>query len=111
MSNVQAAFFALTLAAALALVVNCDDSKPNRMCGKKLLRHAAVICNSVECDKDELNAPPQSAEGALRNLAHNCCTIGCSNELIATFCCSDPTAASEEKSDTDVSQLTDVLVF
>lgn len=67
MSNVQAAFFALTLAAALALVVNCDDSKPNRMCGKKLLRHAAVICNSVECDKDELNAPPQSAEGALRS--------------------------------------------
>ncbi|KAH7714430.1 hypothetical protein AAVH_18207 [Aphelenchoides avenae] len=112
MPNVSSAFFALVLAFAVTQLVNCDDSKPHRMCGKKLLRHAAAICNAVECDLDEQNAPPKSAEGALKNLAHNCCTIGCSNELIATFCCSDPADASEAKSDdVDVSRLTDVLVF
>ncbi|KAH7680045.1 hypothetical protein AAVH_41584 [Aphelenchoides avenae] len=119
MSSTQ--FIFLCIAVSIALGSLADASTRRQYCGKKLLRHMALVCRATECDANGEDLSGESAENAMSLLAHECCTIGCTTAMIESFCCGNPIKPANAESpfrppnDAQVSvndeNLKDVLIF
>ncbi|KAH7712576.1 hypothetical protein AAVH_20084 [Aphelenchoides avenae] len=119
MSSAQLVF--LCIVASIALGSITEASARRQYCGKKLLRHMALVCRATECDANGEDLSGESAENAMSLLAHECCTMGCSTSMIESFCCGNPIKPAnaespfrppkETQASTEEENLKDVLIF
>ncbi|KAH7714428.1 hypothetical protein AAVH_18205 [Aphelenchoides avenae] len=119
MSSIQLVF--LFIVASISLSSLAEASTRRQYCGKKLLRHMALVCRATECDANGQDVSSEASENALSLLAHECCTISCSTSMIESFCCGNPIKPAiaespfrpqnEVKASADEQDLKDVLIF
>ncbi|KAH7704487.1 hypothetical protein AAVH_28326 [Aphelenchoides avenae] len=63
-----------------------------KLCGKSLVVHVGTICKASDCDLLEYSMPKRPYS----ELALECCSRGCSQKTVETFCCSKTSRAYDQ---------------